>query len=133
GRALGRVALALLVGSVGCPARASTPVPDVYGLYAIEGDQLVDGAQAPDAELGPSVRFLFFDKAVALGDTDISLRQSAYVRYHIDVGAWVVPDAGPVAVTEVRPVDEWSQPRGSGFRRPIFVGKVELAVEPVPG
>src|SRR5262249_28742169 len=76
--ARGGVALALLVGSIGYPAGASAPIPDVYGLYAIEGDQLVDGAQAPDVELGPSVRFLFFGKAVALGDTDISLRRSAY-------------------------------------------------------
>jgi hypothetical protein len=132
-RTLGGVALAVLVGSVLPPAQASLPIPDAYGLYAIERDALIDGAKAPEAELSPSVRFVFFGKAVSLGEADVSLQRAAYVRYHIDVGAWVVPDAGPVPVQEVRPVQEWSQPRGSGFRRPIFLGRVAILVTPVPG
>jgi len=133
-RTLGGVALSLLVGSVVSPAEASVPIPKSYGLYAIERDELSDGTKVPEAGFSPSVQFLFFSNAVSMGGGwDIFLQRAAYVRYHIDVGAWVVPDTGPVPVKEVRPVREWSQPTGSGFRRPAFLGKVEVRVKPVPG
>jgi hypothetical protein len=132
-RTLGGVALSLLVGSVVSPAQASVPIPESYGLYAIERDELSDGTKAPEAGFSPSVRFLFFSKTASMGGWDIFLQRAAYVRYHIDVGAWAVPDTGPVPVKEVRPVKEWSQPAGSGFRRPAFLGRVEVRVEPVPG
>jgi hypothetical protein len=132
-RTLAGVAVSLLVGSAGSAAETPVPIPESAGLYAVEGDALVDGATVPDAELSPSVRFLFFGKAVSLGETDVTLQRAAYVRYHIDVGAWIVPDAGPISVKEVRPVQEWSQPRLSGFRRPAFLGKVAVTVKPVPG
>jgi hypothetical protein len=132
-RMLGGVALVLLVGFVRSPAGAAAPIPDAYGLYAIERGELRDGASVPEAGFSPSVQFVFFGKAVSLGDLDVFLQRAAYVRYHFEVGAWAVPDAGPVPVKEVRPVKEWSQPRGSGFRRPAFLGKVAVTVTPIPG
>src|SRR5262249_30828161 len=96
-------------------------------------DTLSDEANVPEAGFDPSVRFLFFSKTVSTEGLDVSLQRAVYVRYHIDVGAWVVPDAGPVRVKEVRPVREWSQPAGSGFRRPVFLGRVKVRVQPVPG
>lgn len=72
----------LTLGWVG--ALSAEPVPEFYGFYAVDGGKLHEFGKTQDkveGDFSPGVRFILFDKRVALAPADPSLYRLKFIRY----------------------------------------------------
>ncbi len=99
----------------------SAPLPEYYGVYAVDGGKLVEIKNVGRLyEFSRNVQFIFFDKRINLLSDSIELRQSVFVRNRV-----VLSQFGPSKPSSVSEVNEWTTNKAAP--------PVEIRIKPIPG
>ncbi|MEK7466477.1 MAG: WD40 repeat domain-containing protein [Planctomycetota bacterium] len=104
-------------------------LPEFHGLYALDGDRLVElGKQAKfeDCELDSKATFILFDKTVSTGLSSLAgsprLQRSVFVRYRVS-DVVILEDISGLQEATVSSLNQWKKE-----------GKpVECRTKPIPG
>ena len=76
--------LLTMLGFLACDVAYGATLPEYYGLYAIDGNKLIELTTKKNVELSPTVQFVFYNKVVALVPVELKITNMIYVRNNID-------------------------------------------------
>ena len=76
--------LLMMLGYLACDAAYCATLPEYYGLYAIDGNKLIELTTKKNVELSPNAQFVFYNKVVSLVPVKLKITNMIYVRNNID-------------------------------------------------